>query len=70
MLLGDLGADVIKVNGPMGAINRAAGGRLCRRRKHLLPSVNRNKRSLTCNFKSPQGLEALRAWPSARCVAH
>ncbi len=62
MLLGDLGADIIKVEAPgLGDDTRqwgppfAQGGEsayfLC---------VNRNKRSLTLNLKSEQGLQLLR----------
>jgi formyl-CoA transferase len=63
MLLGDLGADVIKVEAPvLGDDTRhwgppfTAGGEsayfLC---------VNRNKRSLTLNLKSKEGLQILKA---------
>ena len=62
MMLGDLGADIIKVEAPgLGDDTRhwgppfAQGGEsayfLC---------VNRNKRSLTLNLKSEQGLQILR----------
>ena len=62
MLLGDLGADIIKIEAPgQGDDTRhwgppfAAGGEsayfLC---------INRNKRSMTLNLKSEQGLEILR----------
>jgi len=61
MLLGDLGADVIKVERPDGGDqSRGWGPPFAGGESTYYLSVNRNKRSLTCNFKSPQGLEALR----------
>ncbi len=47
MLLGDLGADVIKVEEPSGGDPARAGS--------LFLQVNRNKRSLTLDLKSPEG---------------
>ncbi|TSA80554.1 CoA transferase [Deinococcus detaillensis] len=65
MLLGDLGADVIKVEPPQGDDTRAwgppfqvsEGGR----ESSYFLSVNRNKRSLVLDLKSEAGLEAARA---------
>ena len=64
MLLGDLGADVIKVEPPGGDDTRAWGppfqtGEGGRESSYFL-SVNRNKRSLTLDLKTPDGLEAAR----------
>ncbi|MBX8464715.1 CoA transferase [Deinococcus sp. RIT780] len=64
MLLGDLGADVIKVEPPGGDDTRAWGppfqvGQGGRESSYFL-SVNRNKRSLTLDLKTPDGLEAAR----------
>src|ERR1044071_3533366 len=47
MLLGDLGADVIKVEDPSGGDPA--------RSSPLFSQVNRNKRSLTLDLKSPDG---------------
>ena len=57
MLLGDLGAEVIKIENPLGGgdMARAVG-------PHFLPdgssqffhAFNRNKRSLTLNLKAPR----------------
>ncbi|KAG5633677.1 hypothetical protein DXG03_006814, partial [Asterophora parasitica] len=73
MLLADLGADVIKVeevtrgddtrswNPPSAPLLKTAP----KNADHLPPesayflSVNRNKRSMTVDFKSPEGLEIL-----------
>jgi formyl-CoA transferase len=62
MMLGDLGADVIKIEEPTrGDDTRgwgppfAAGGESA-----YFLSANRNKRSLTLNLKSPAGLDLLR----------
>ena len=62
-MLGDLGADVIKVEDPEGDIARTwrsimgvslelPGGR-----NVLFEGANRNKRSMTLNLKSPEGKE-------------
>ncbi|UBV42443.1 CoA transferase [Deinococcus taeanensis] len=64
MLLGDLGADVIKVEPPGGDDTRAWGppfqeGEGGRESSYFL-SVNRNKRSLTLDLKSDEGLRAAR----------
>ncbi|KAH9180467.1 CAIB/BAIF family enzyme [Lactarius sanguifluus] len=74
MLLADLGADVIKVeeikrgddtrswNQPAAPLSETAP----KASSHLPPesayflAVNRNKRSITVNFKNPEGLEILR----------
>ncbi|KAH9005064.1 CAIB/BAIF family enzyme [Lactarius hatsudake] len=74
MLLADLGADVIKVeeikrgddtrswNPPAAPLSETAP----KAASHLPPesayflAVNRNKRSITVNFKNPEGLEILR----------
>ncbi|HUM69048.1 MAG TPA: CoA transferase [Chloroflexota bacterium] len=67
MMLGDLGADVIKIEAPgQGDDTRQWGppftqtvdGR--RGEAAYFLAANRNKRSLTLNLKTPQGLEILR----------
>jgi crotonobetainyl-CoA:carnitine CoA-transferase CaiB-like acyl-CoA transferase len=58
MLLGDLGADILKVESPQGDETRAWGppwaGEGSDRESAYYLSVNRNKRSLTLNLKHPE----------------
>ncbi|GAA0423967.1 CaiB/BaiF CoA transferase family protein [Leifsonia naganoensis] len=58
--LGDLGADVIKIEGPAGEFNRTHGFEDIRIRGEMSTflAVNRNKRSFCVDLKSPAGLEA------------
>jgi crotonobetainyl-CoA:carnitine CoA-transferase CaiB-like acyl-CoA transferase len=59
MLLGDLGAEVIKVEAPRGDDTRQWGppwlGEAEARQSAYYLAVNRNKRSLVLNLKSPEG---------------
>jgi len=60
MLLGDLGADVIKVERPDGGDQaRGWGPPFVGGESTYYLAVNRNKRSFTCNLKSQEGLAAL-----------
>lgn len=61
MMLGDLGADVIKVERPDGGDQTRAWGppHLGDESAYYL-SINRNKRSLTLNLKSEQGREIIK----------
>ena len=60
MLLGDLGADVIKVERPgSGDQSRRWGARLPNGESAYFCSTNRNKRSLTLNIQSQAGQAAL-----------
>jgi formyl-CoA transferase/CoA:oxalate CoA-transferase len=63
MLLGDLGADVIKVEGPAGDDTRAWGppfwGDRAEGLSAYFTSVNRNKRSVTLDLKTTPGRQAL-----------
>ncbi len=60
MLLGDLGADVIKIERPgAGDQSRRWGARLPGGESAYFCSTNRNKRSLTLNVQSPAGREIL-----------
>jgi len=61
MLLGDMGADVIKVEPPdVGdQTRRAMGARLRGQDSYGFLQLNRNKRSLTLNLKTPAGREVL-----------
>src|SRR5580698_7235130 len=60
MILGDQGADVIKVEPPgIGDFTRAMGGT----RRGVAPAfavINRNKRSVALNLRDPRGLELLK----------
>ena len=63
MLLADLGADVVKVEPPAGDETRAWGppfwGSPGERRSAYFAAVNRNKRAITLNLKTPDGLDIL-----------
>ena len=59
MLLGDLGADVIKVERPgTGDQSRAWGPPFVARESAYFLAANRNKRSVTLNYDDPRGAEA------------
>lgn len=61
MLLGDLGADVIKIEKPgVGEDGRAAGPPFFDGVSAFFLSANRNKRSLTLDIKRPDGQELFR----------
>jgi formyl-CoA transferase len=58
MVLGDLGAEVIKVEQPkIGDESRAWGPPWVKEVSAYFIAINRNKMSLTLNLKHPQGLE-------------
>ena len=58
MVLGDLGAEVIKIEQPkIGDESRAWGPPWVKEVSAYFISINRNKKSLTLNFKNPQGIE-------------
>jgi crotonobetainyl-CoA:carnitine CoA-transferase CaiB-like acyl-CoA transferase len=60
MLLGDLGADVIKIERPgLGDQSRRWGARLPGGESAYFCSTNRNKRSLSLNIQSAEGQAAL-----------
>jgi len=60
MLLGDLGADVIKIERPgAGDQSRRWGARLPNDESAYFCSTNRNKRSLTLNIQSAAGREVM-----------
>lgn len=60
MLLGDLGADVIKVEAPGGDIGRKLGPPWQGGESVVSMSFNRNKRSIVLDLKKPDGVAAAR----------
>ena len=58
--LGDMGADVIKIEAPEGDISRTVGPRRSERMAALFLATNRNKRSVVINLKSAEGQAVLR----------
>lgn len=58
-ILGDMGADVIKIETPDGDQNRKNGPARRPGMSAFFLIMNRNKRSITLDLKSPVGLEAL-----------
>lgn len=58
-MLGDFGADVIKVESPEGDVVRGVGPNGDRGMGPLFMNVNRNKRSIVLDLKSKEGKEAL-----------
>ena len=59
-LLGDMGADVIKVEAPVGDMVRDLGPMQNSRMGSLYLHVNRSKRGLVLDLKQPAGLEAVK----------
>jgi crotonobetainyl-CoA:carnitine CoA-transferase CaiB-like acyl-CoA transferase len=60
MLLGDLGADVIKIEPPHGDAARGYGPPFVAGESPYFLSVNRNKRSTVLNVKHPEGAAIVR----------
>ncbi len=60
-IMGDLGAEVIKVEPPEGDIMRYAGPARHREMGHVFLNLNRNKRSLALDLKQPEAAKALLA---------
>lgn len=58
-ILGDMGADVIKVETPVGDSTRYTGPRRNADMAALFMGVNRNKRSIVLDLKQPEALDAL-----------
>lgn len=59
-MLGDLGADVIKVENGKGDIMRHAGPAPADGMGAIYMGLNRNKRSILLDLKQPEGIEAVR----------
>jgi crotonobetainyl-CoA:carnitine CoA-transferase CaiB-like acyl-CoA transferase len=58
-ILGDMGADVIKVESPNGDMNREIGPQRYPKMAALFLGMNRNKRSVVLDLKQPAALEIL-----------
>jgi crotonobetainyl-CoA:carnitine CoA-transferase CaiB-like acyl-CoA transferase len=70
-ILGDYGADVIKVEGLEGDLMRSNGVSKQKGLSSIFLAINRNKRSLSIDLKSPSGAAALRALlPSIDVLVH
>jgi CoA:oxalate CoA-transferase len=57
MMMADMGADVIRIEPPWGAIDRLGEGALFGGATYTFHHLNLNKRDLTLDLKSPEGLE-------------
>jgi crotonobetainyl-CoA:carnitine CoA-transferase CaiB-like acyl-CoA transferase len=70
-ILGDYGADVIKVEPPEGDLMRANGVSRQRGMSSIFLAINRNKRSLAIDLKRPEGVAALkRLLPTVDVLVH
>jgi len=70
-ILGDYGADVIKVETLEGDLMRANGVSRHRGMSSIFLAINRNKRSVAIDLKSPEGAAALRRLiPGADVLVH
>jgi len=67
-ILGDLGAEVIKIEAPEGDIMRYAGPARHREMGHVFLNLNRNKRSLVLDLKQPDAKPVLLALVRQRDV--
>ena len=56
MLMGDMGADVVKIESPQGDMARHLGPPWANSESVMFISMNRNKRSLTLDLKQPEGM--------------
>src|SRR5579863_8837121 len=58
-ILGDMGAEIIKIETPLGDPNRDTGPSRHPGMSAMHMNVNRNKRSVTLNLKRPESFEVL-----------
>ena len=58
-VLGDFGADIIKIEEPNGDMTRDIGPSKTSKMSSMFLGVNRNKRSLVLNLKKPEAKAAL-----------
>lgn len=59
-LLGDMGAEIIKVESPEGDVLRSNGVHRNLNMGSVFMAINRNKRSVAIDLKTPEGLQVLR----------
>jgi crotonobetainyl-CoA:carnitine CoA-transferase CaiB-like acyl-CoA transferase len=57
MMLADMGAEVIRVEPPWGAIDRLADGALFGGASYTFHHLNLNKKDITLDLKNPEGLD-------------
>jgi crotonobetainyl-CoA:carnitine CoA-transferase CaiB-like acyl-CoA transferase len=70
-ILGDYGADVIKVEPPQGDRMRANGVTRHGGMSSIFLAINRNKRSLCIDLKAPEGIEVIkRLLPTVDVLVH
>jgi len=70
-ILGDWGADVIKVEPPEGDLMRANGVSTVRGMSSIFLAINRNKRSLAVDLKQPAGVDVIkRLLPTVDVLVH
>ena len=70
-ILGDFGADVIKLEPPEGDLMRANGVSRTRGMSSIFLAINRNKRSLVVDLKRPAGLATVkRLLPTVDVLVH
>ena len=60
MMMADMGAEVIRVEPPWGAIDRIAEGALFGGVSYTFHHLNLNKKDITLNLKSPEGIEVFK----------
>ena len=60
MMLADMGAEVIRVEPPWGAIDRISEGILYGGAPYTFHHLNHNKKDLTLNLKNPEGMRLLK----------
>ena len=58
-MLGDLGADIVKIEPPEGDTTRYTGPRVSAEMASLFLGVNRNKRSIVLDLKAPAARDVL-----------
>lgn len=70
-ILGDYGADIIKIESPSGDLMRLNGVSLHRGLSSIFLTLNRNKRSIALNLQTREGVEVLRRLiPKADVLVH
>lgn len=60
MMMADMGAEVIRIEPPWGAIDRISEGMLYGGAPYTFHHLNQNKKDLTLNLKSPEGMRLLK----------